>query len=170
MSGGGTAGAPTVGCGNGTVEAGELCDPKFSANDCGADCKAITSVACAACDTADATCKEFSNCDAVAGSSPAGTPAAGVARKQLCNEVLDCVRDSGCAKDKTPIQCYCGTASSSDCQAGLGNGACKAAIERGLESTVFATIAQRIGQVIYGGGMAMSRIDCDQTFCNDVCF
>ena len=166
---GGVAGG-AASCGNGMSDVGEVCDQPFSVNDCGADCKPITGAICATCDTADGTCKDFANCDSVAGSAPAGGPAAGVPRKALCNEVLDCVRDSACAKDQAPIKCYCGTASASDCQAGHGNGKCKSQIERGLETTSFATITQRIGDSTYGGGVAMQRIDCDQTFCADQCF
>lgn len=42
-------------------------------------------------------------------------------------------------------------------------------IERSLETTSFAQIAGRICDVTFGGGLAMSRIDCDQTFCPQEC-
>ena len=149
-----------------------MCDSKFSVNDCGADCKNITSPTCFACENKDDTCKEFVDCDAVTGSAAAGSPAAGVARKLLCNEVLDCVRDTKCsgATDSPVAKCYCGTANQTACQAGNGNGPCKSQLDRGLETTTFATIVQRIGNKTYGGGMAMSRFDCDQAFCPDACF
>lgn len=55
------------------------------------------------------------------------------------------------------------------CQAGNGNGVCKTQLERSLETTSFAQIAGRLGNVTFGGGIAMSRIDCDQTFCPQEC-
>ena len=174
LAGGGAAGSTggASSCGNGTVDAGEVCDSKLSVNDCGADCKTITPAACFACENDDATCKEFINCDSVTGSAPAGSPAAGVARKYLCNEVLDCMRDTKCSgpEDSPIAKCYCGTANQTDCQSGLGNGPCKAQWERGLETTVFQTLVTRIGNKTYGGGMALSRFDCDQSFCPAACF
>ncbi len=103
--------------------------------------------------------------------NPVSTPV-GAPRAPLCNEVLDCVRDSGCAAGGRPAltSCYCGTASVSQCNAGLGNGLCKAEIERALEATDFSTVASRAGLTQYGGGVAMSRVDCDQGFCDPVCF
>ena len=103
-----------------------------------------------------------------------GTPGAGVPKAQLCNEVLDCVRDSGCAVDNSrppfsPIKCYCGTASVVDCQNGLGNGVCKAEIERGLETTVFGQILQRLKSPQFGGGLAIARVDCDAQICKAPC-
>lgn len=161
----------TVVCGDGAVGAGEICDPALTVNNCGRDCKAITSAACLACEDTPASCADFVSCEAVAGNAAAGTPAAGTPKKVLCNETLDCVRDTKCAADgAAPIKCYCGTANPTDCQAGLGNGLCKAEIERSLETTSFNTIAQRIGNTVYGGGQAMARIDCDQAFCPTQCF
>lgn len=158
-------------CGNNIKESGEVCDPKFTVNDCGADCNTITSAACFTCENSAATCADFVDCGTAVGNAAAGSPAAGTPKSLLCNETLDCVRDSGCAAGgNAPIKCYCGTANAADCQAGLGNGACKAQLEKSLETTAFATIAQRIGNTGFGGGIAMARIDCDQTFCSAQCF
>jgi hypothetical protein len=88
----------------------------------------------------------------------------------MCNEVLDCVRDSGCATGgNAPVKCYCGTANATDCQNGLANGACKAELERGLETVTFGQITQRLKNVSFGGGIAMARIDCEQTVCKTEC-
>lgn len=170
-----TINAPAV-CGNNVKEAGEVCDPKFTVNDCGADCKSITTAACLTCENATSpgasapNCSDFVNCDSAVGVAAAGSPAAGTAKSLLCNETLDCVRDSGCASGgKAPIACYCGTADGAACQAGNGNGVCKTQIERSLETTSFSQIAARIGDVTFGGGVAMARIDCDQTFCAAQC-
>ena len=177
---GGSAGGPT--CGNGVLDAGEICDPKFTKNDCGSDCKSITNAVCLACESA--CTPSLLTCDTaiggtttatVTGSSGAAKPtdpnpvttAVGSSRSVLCNEVLDCVRDSGCAANGNPAlkNCYCGAATVQQCNAGQGIGACKAQLERALEATDFATVSQRVGNTLYGGGVAMKRIDCDQSFC-----
>jgi hypothetical protein len=103
----------------------------------------------------------------VTGNATAGS-AMGQPRAKLCNEVLDCVRDSGCAAGgKLPINCYCGAVTEAVCSSGGGIGACKAVLEAGLETTDFNTITSRLGNTLYGGGKAMDRINCDQTFCDD---
>jgi len=151
-------------CGDGVKAAGEVCDPKLTVNDCGRDCKAITSATCLACDTST-ECTDFVDCFQLAGNAVNGTPKA-----QLCNETLDCVRDSGCAAGGNGIiKCYCGTANATDCQNGLANGACKAELERGLETTTFAQITQRLKSTAYGSGIAMARVDCEQQVCKTEC-
>ena len=187
---GGTGGSAPV-CGNSVVETGELCDPQLTVNNCGRDCKAITSTACLACETSSAQYgydQTFLTCNTAVGNTttatvtgstgaakptdpnPVTTPV-GTSKAMLCNEVVDCVRDTHCAAGGFPTlsACYCGTASQGDCNNGLGNGKCKAEIERALEATSFSTVAQRAGQTLYGGGVAMSRIDADQSYCDDDC-
>lgn len=157
-------------CGNGVLESGELCDPKFTVNDCGSNCKNDTPATCFSCENSAATCGDFVKCDQLGTLvAAAGSPAAGTPKANLCNAVVDCVRTTGCAKGAAPIACYCGTANSTDCQAGLGNGVCKAQMEAGEETTTPATIVQRLKNVGFGGGVAMARIDCDQTFCVSQC-
>ena len=147
MSGGagsaGTGGTTNI-CGNNIVEIGEICDPKYTVNNCGKDCKSITSATCLACDNGS-ECVDFVDCMQLTTNAAAGSPAAGTPKAQLCNEVLDCVRDSGCAAHGDGIiKCYCGTANVADCQSGLANGACKAELERGLETTLFSQISLRL--------------------------
>lgn len=153
-------------CGSGITTPPVVCSTPFTADNCGSDCHAITKPSCVACESSNGNCPATS-CDNVIGNAAAG-PASGVARAQLCNEVLDCVRDSGCAAGgNLPIRCYCGTANPTQCSAGQGNGACKAQIERGLETTDFNSIASRFGNTAFGAGKAMDRINCDQTFCDN---
>jgi hypothetical protein len=106
------------------------------------------------------------SCDSVTGNAVAG-PAIGVAKSTLCNEVLDCVRDSGCAAGGVSLfNCYCGAADPTAClTAPLG--ACKTQLQRGLETTDFNTIVHRIGDVTFGGGKAMDRVNCEQQVCDN---
>ena len=156
-------------CGDGIKGPGELCDPGFTVNDCGRDCKSITPAACLACEQSN-ECSDFVDCFQAVGNAAAGSPAAGTPKAYLCNAVLDCVRDSGCAEGgNSIIKCYCGTANATGCQNGLGNGACKAEIERSLETVTFAQIVQRLKNPSYGGGVALARVDCEQQLCKQEC-
>ncbi|HYQ46812.1 MAG TPA: hypothetical protein VER11_32805 [Polyangiaceae bacterium] len=156
-------------CGDGKVSPREICDPKLTVDNCGRDCRAITSDACITCDLTT-ECRDFVDCFQVAGNAAAGTPAAGTPKAQLCNETLDCVRDSGCGGgDNRIIKCYCGTATAVECQNGLGNGVCKAELQRALETTEFAQILQRFKSPQYGGGLAMARVDCEWQVCKTAC-
>jgi len=158
-----------VACGDGAVTGDEVCDPKLTVNNCGRDCKSITSAACLACDQAT-DCVDFVDCFQLSGNAAAGSPAAGTPKANLCNEVLDCVRDSGCAAGGNGIiKCYCGTANVTDCQNGLANGACKVELERGLETVTFGQISQRLKSPQFGGGIAMARVDCEQQVCGAAC-
>ena len=156
-------------CGDNKVGGAEVCDPKLTVNNCGRDCLAITSAACLACDNAS-ECVDFVDCGQLSGNGAAGTPGAGIPKINMCNETLDCVRDSGCAAGGNGIiKCYCGTANVADCQSGLANGACKAEIERGLETTLFSQISLRLKSPQYAAGIAMARVDCEQSSCKAAC-
>ena len=151
-------------CKDGKVTAPEVCDTPFTVNNCGADCLAISTPACLACDNAS-ECVDFVDCNQVTGNT-----AAGKSKSALCNDTLDCVRDSGCAAGGNGIiKCYCGTANATDCQNGLANGACKTQLEQGLETTVFMQISQRLKSPQYGAGVAMARVDCEQQVCKSQC-
>jgi len=145
-------------CGNNIVQPPETCDPPFSANECGGNCGAITSPACLTCGAAG-SCGELQDCGL------GGTPE----YRTACLQVLDCVRDSGCGSGLA-FNCYCGTASSSDCSNGLGNGACRAALETGLQTTNPNLIADRFTDPTFGGGLAMLRVGCEQSECFTQCF
>ncbi len=191
MSGGGSGGTSGSGgsaggstCANGVVNDGELCDPvggAYKEDDCGgvwgpsgaengasSACQAITTAACA-------TCEDASECGALASSTTFGNqvamggPAAGILRSVLYNRTMDCARDTNCAVG-LPIDCYCGTATSAQCDAGNGNGKCRKIIEEGLETTTAADVQARFSTPTYGAGLAMARINCDQQNCLDACF
>ncbi|MET0791003.1 MAG: hypothetical protein ABW061_05735, partial [Polyangiaceae bacterium] len=97
----------TIVCGNNIKQAGELCDPVFTVNNCGSDCKEITSAACFACENTPDTCIDFVDCSQISGNAAVGTPGAGIPKANLCNETLDCIRDSKCAAGGNGlIKCY----------------------------------------------------------------
>lgn len=122
------------------------------------------SAECKSC-VAEAGFAQF-DCEKETGNAKAG-PAAGVSRKQLCTELLDCLYGTKCAADD-PIDCYCGT-SGQACQSGAGNGACRDQIERGLESKEYADIAAHYGDPKLAGGTAMVRMDGARAKCGQIC-
>jgi hypothetical protein len=171
--------APIVHCGDGFIGAGETCDPltPYTVDDCGGpwgpatapagggrdnDCTPITPAACLSCENAS-ECAELVGTALLSGNATEG-PAQGVSRKALYNEVLDCVHDTHCASGLI-VDCYCGTVSSSQCDAGNGNGACRASIERGVETTNPSDVQARLTNLTLGGGLAMARVACDQNNC-----
>lgn len=169
-------------CGDGILQAGETCDngptaSNYAISNCGGswgpesalaeggrvnDCNVITPAACLACETAS-ECSELISTSLLSGNAVEG-PAVGTSRAALYNEVLDCVRDTHCATGLV-VDCYCGTASGAQCDAGNGNGVCRAVIERGVETTNPADVQARLTNVTLGGGLALARVQCDQNNC-----
>ena len=145
----------------------ETCTVAYQTDDCGANCSTITGPVCLACEasvgdgTADCA---FST----------GTDAAGVPRAALCNQAVECMRQTNCAKSNN-LDCYCGNTGASCFSTDatgktLGNGACKAAIEAGLETTNGTDIQLRFGDPTFGGGLALLRLATDHDFCVNQCF
>jgi hypothetical protein len=168
-------------CGDGIVSLGEKCDGggggNYALDDCGGvwgpnnapanggrldACRRITSSACLVCEETS-ECVELVGTAWLSGSATEG-PATGTSRVALYNEVLDCVRDTHCATGLA-FDCYCGSASGPQCDAGNGNGACRSVIERGLETTSPSQIAAHFTDLTLGGGLALARVSCDQNNC-----
>jgi hypothetical protein len=156
-------------CGDGIVTAPETCDnpggDNYAIANCGDswgagsknDCQVITSASCASCE-AGSECAELTD--------PAILSTA--ARKELFWKTLDCVRDTGCATGLA-LDCYCGTVSSAQCDAGNGNGVCKSIIEASLETTNPTEIVNRFSNPTLGGGLALALIACDKNNCVSQC-
>jgi hypothetical protein len=169
-------------CGNGIAEFDDTCDNpggnNYAIANCGDvwgsgtldgaanDCSPITSATCARCE-ASSECAELMDPSFLAGSAVAG-PALGTPRSELYFKTLDCVRDTTCAVANV-YDCYCGSVSSEQCDAGGGNGACKTIIEQGLETTNPIEIAMHFSNVTLGAGLALSRVACDQLNCRVAC-
>jgi hypothetical protein len=166
-------------CGNSVVQPPETCDPPTAAQcslvsgtvggvNLGTACTVHTTAACL-------TCEQGSECvdiidvgDTLTGDSPAGSPAAGVSRRQLYYEAIQCARVTGCGATGVQ-QCYCGTANTADCSAGSGNGPCKAVLERALETNSPTAIISNFMSLSRGGGVAMARLNCDRVNCASAC-
>jgi hypothetical protein len=159
-------------CGDGIVQAGESCDNaggnNYAISNCGDiwnttagvtlngsanDCNPITPAACA-------TCEAASECAELTDPSILSTPA----RRELYWKTLDCVRDTGCAAGAS-LDCYCGTVTSAQCDAGNGNGLCRAVIEAALETTNVSEISNLFTNPTLGGGLALALVACDKNNC-----
>jgi hypothetical protein len=171
--------AQAAACGNSTVEPPETCDPPTAAQcslvsgtvggvNLGQACTFHTTAACLACEQGSECIDIIDVGDTLTGVSPAGSPAAGVERRQLYYEAIQCARATGCGTPQTQ-QCYCGTASTADCAAGAGNGPCKAVLERALETNVPSAIISNFQSLSRGGGVAMARVTCDRVNCASAC-
>lgn len=135
-------------CGNNILDVGEECDPPDQARYCAADCR-ITS-RCDRC-IVEKCGVELANC---AGLPPAKAP--------LCNAALMCMRTTGCPRNGDSQTCYCGSASDSDCLAGLGDGVCRSSLEAAAESSVPLDVAERFVNPDWAIGRAVNRIACEQ--------
>ncbi len=122
------------------------------------------SEACKSC-VAEAGLAEF-DCDKQTGNAKAG-PAAGVSRKQLCTDLLDCLYATKCAASD-PVDCYCGN-SGEACQKGEGNGVCRQQVERALETKDYSVIAVHYSDPQLAGGVAMTRMDAARAKCGQLC-
>ena len=109
---------------------------------------------------AEAACPNaLRGCADLQGRAAAG-PAKGEDLSKLCLESTACVLESDCAASDL-LDCYCGTTYSLFCASSdTGNGACKAALQRSLETTDEATIQLRFGDYAFAGGWATAIAQC----------
>jgi cysteine-rich repeat protein len=138
----GAPGGPV--CGNNTIETGEECDRQHEDGD---GCSSICKKKCETCEATAAGCKDLQvACYELDGVATEG-PAQGVAKADLCAELMACIRKSDCAYspadplsglDDGVTGCYCGDATFAECiQQGTKapNGPCKAEVEAAAETT-----------------------------------
>lgn len=170
----GTGGAPAGPvCGNNTVESGEECDDGNTRD--GDGCSSVCTKKCETCEATAPGCKDLQTaCYELDGVATEG-PAQGVAKADLCAEVIACIRKSDCAYSPAdPLSglddgvsgCYCGDATFAECiqqQTKAPNGPCKAEIEAAAETTTPKTVGVRGLNPSYALGGAFSLIKfCDQ--------
>jgi cysteine-rich repeat protein len=171
---GGSGGGGNGKCGNGTLDAGEQCEPPSSTT-CSDDCKRVMDDACV-----ESPCEADSACAGTAENCPLfdGTAQA------LCFDVMECVRTSNCGdgpqdNNHGMKKCFCGELTTANCIAapnsGAGSpaGACAPIIRQAF--TVGATPATN-GEVMTNfldntipGGAALERLNCDWTFLTPEC-
>ncbi len=106
-------------------------------------------------------------CHSLSGNASEG-PAAGKPRQQLCEQMLECARGTGC---DTPVSigCYCGKTDLGACLAGNGNGACRHAFEAAAETTDAAAVFQRLKDKRYASGVVEPLLTCETRGCPDDC-
>lgn len=177
-------------CGDGFVQpaAGETCDPP-AAGTCSAECKSIEPPRCGdgmvnqpteECDTMGAsatctadckriktaceTCSE-ENCPA----TEAGCTALEGQDKADCEALVACMETAKCVVNGDGQPCYCGTASDANCLGGMGNGACKAQIEKAGKTTSPEEIGNRFVDPAYPLGRAANLFGCRVALCGNVC-
>lgn len=148
-------------CGNGVIDPGEDCEPPGE-GDCSAECTLDQCLACEkdACPDRVAECYDQE-----------GTATSGRAKAEVCADILQCVRDSGCAANAAE-DCYCGGLDVGTCAAtplASVTGACKDLIAEGADSDVSLTIASRFVNPAYATGTAFRLLRCDDQSCSGVC-
>jgi hypothetical protein len=106
-------------------------------------------------------------CGSLSGNAADG-PAAGTPRKQLCEQMLECARSTGCDWPVS-IGCYCGQTDIGACLAGKGKGACRQAVEAAAETTESGTVFQRLKDKAYASGVVEPLLTCETRGCSDDC-
>lgn len=166
---GGTAGGGAI-CGDGVV-VGDECE-EVSTPLCSDDCRKVATQGCVDCELLS-PCAEFSNNCVDWTSSPAD--------QAICYDVQACIRATGCGNGtNTFTSCFCGALSTPSCQsapdsgAGSPSGACAPVIRQamlapGETSITNQQVLERLLDVAYPGGAAISRWNCDKVKCKTEC-
>jgi cysteine-rich repeat protein len=162
---GGTGGSGGGLCGNGTVNAGEECEPPSSSS-CSDDCKRVEDAVCIACE-ADTACVDLAeSCLWFDG-----------AARALCYDVMECVRKTNCGdgpndEDHKLTKCFCGDLATGKCiaapdsGAGAPNGACAAVIRQAMSTgPTLATTGEVMTSFTddaFPAGAALHRLACQK--------
>jgi hypothetical protein len=123
------------------------------------------SPACGTCAQNKTACKLLLQnfpCETLTTNAPAGPPSNGLARSQLCLNLLNKQLSTKCAGGVNgATDCYCGSATDT-CftTVGAANGLAQAEEEAGLESTTPGTVESNFSSSSLGGGRANSLIQC----------
>jgi hypothetical protein len=179
-AGGAPSGCPSNSIVNGTG-AGQVCSTAFTVDECGLNCAQISKPACITCEEADIAAgngcyddasgtndgSSLLNISAAIGfNGGTSTPAQVIAGEDM----LSCIRTSGCAKNSPVFTgCFCGT-SASCTTPGSANGPCVSKIQAALGTTDPGTIGARFIDASFAGGVVDQRLACDKTQCASSCF
>jgi cysteine-rich repeat protein len=171
-----TAGVGGAGseCGNGKTESSEECD---DGNTVDADgCSSVCTKSCEECEAWHAShgndaCGLGPYCAALEGYASGGV-AQGVARSELCLDVLGCIRRTGCVVPEAGgvagvSQCYCGdSAACAD-----PSGACAFEFESAAETSEPTLVGGRFSNYDYALAPATELVNaCDIPDCYEECF
>ena len=152
--------APIV-CGDGTISAGEECEPG-SSQTCSDSCQNVATAACVACEQNGAcaalsdACLNFTGAD-----------------RAKCYAVQECITDTNCGDGvNTLTSCFCGALTTAQCiaapntGAGAPTGACAQKIRDSLSvGGVPATNSEVLTNYIdesFPGGAGIARYNCDK--------
>ena len=129
--------------------------------------KVLVSTACTAC--REANCRDFRGLglDLIAGcfENPDSTFVDQCTNATLCALAHDCAYTSRGAET-----CYCGTASSAQCQQGVGiDGACAPEFEAAAGSSDSQFVTTHFGDLSLPIGNAVFLLQCDRDFCMTDC-
>jgi hypothetical protein len=107
------------------------------------------------------------------GMTSATSPMPNVPKSMLCQEIVQCVQGSHCARVAV-TDCLCGAdADPNVCfntPIAQLTGPCRDLIAAGSETTLIADIANRFTDPTYAVGAADAQIEtCDQFYCFDQC-
>jgi hypothetical protein len=93
------------------------------------------------------------------------------ADRALCEQMVACVRRTGCAHDENgDVQpCYCGDVPDDQCLGGGARGACKKEIEAAASSDKPMTVGTRFADTSFPVARAAYLIRCDVAVCKGVC-
>jgi cysteine-rich repeat protein len=173
---GGKGGAGPV-CGNGVLEAGEVCDDGNTLF--GDSCSPTCTNVCELCESDLCTLDyDFQSCDYLFAADAVATSGSGTGKKRrdLCKSLLTCYQRTACAKapEKAIQDCYCGSATSGACAADLDapKGACRDEIEAASEAgtNIYNSIYARINNGSYPLGAASQfYLRCDRGRCSNEC-
>lgn len=151
--------------------AGETSGPAASASSPSPPSEPGVSEACLKCGAASCA-EEQKGCSVLSGTATDGFRK-GASRVQLCEEVLACVRKTGCAPGARGVghECYCGGDDVQKCiTEATPHGPCKEVIEAAGESNSPMEVGKRWGNHEFAVGAAFRRVRCEAQRCRTECF
>jgi hypothetical protein len=167
---GGKSAVPVVGCGDGVLQAGELCEPAGTPK-CGDDCTPVITDACYDCEVNSVCVALASACSDYPKSS---------LDQSLCYDVEHCIQDTGCAAgDKTLTTCFCGELGMEACRSApiagdkAPHGDCADVIRNAMGLGVSNSyVLTHYASMTVPAGAAIKRFQClkSNETCAPVCF
>lgn len=165
-------------CGNSRIDAGETCDDgnTVAGDTCSPTCQTSAIDTCTPCRNTYCTDYQGSGVNLVAGCFETIQPGFDIAEPdplfiQHCTEAVECASMNDCGYNlaRGPVECYCGSRSTDDCQA-MGPGpdaACVSAWTDATRGATNAAILDLFSDFSRPSGWAFYMLTCDATNCDD---